>query len=229
MTTPQWRQRPEGSSWGDFGPDDQLGRLNLLGTDAVRRGVEEVRDGQAFALSLPLDYPGGKDLNLNRRPPVLRPLQRKSCVNFNRRLGELSPGRTDVLSDDMVILSLQYSTQWDGLAHVGSTFDADGDGVADVVYYNGFKAGEHVVGLDRIEDTGVPPEPAAARSTSAAQTLGIEVTARSCVQGRVTMVDLRAHSGDGRTVIQGPFMIDAANAMKASIPQTAMSVMLGNA
>ncbi len=229
MTTPQWRQRPEGSSWGDFGPDDQLGRLNLLGTDAVRRGVEEVRDGQAFALSLPLDYPGGKDLNLNRRPPVLRPLQRKSCVNFNRRLGELSPGRTDVLSDDMVILSLQYSTQWDGLAHVGSTFDADGDGVADVVYYNGFKAGEHVVGPDRIEDTGVPPEPAAARSTSAAQTLGIEVTARSCVQGRVTMVDLRAHSGDGRMVIQGPFMIDAANAMKASIPQTAMSVMLGNA
>ena len=30
-------------------------------------------------------------------------------------------------------------------------------------------------------------------------------------------------------MIQGPFMINAANAMKASIPQTAMSVMLGNA
>ena len=27
---PRWRQRPEGSTWGDFGPDDQIGRLNLL-------------------------------------------------------------------------------------------------------------------------------------------------------------------------------------------------------
>jgi hypothetical protein len=201
MTTPRWRQRPEGSNWGDFGPDDQLGRLNLLGTEAVRRGVAEVREGQAFALSLPLDYPGGSDLNPNRRPPVLRPLQRKGRVNFNCRLGELDPGRTDVLSDDMVILSLQYSTQWDGLAHVGSMFDADGDGVPEAVYYNGFKAGEHVVGPDHIEDTGVPPEPAAARSTSAAQALGIEAMARSCVQGRGTMVDLRAHYGDGRTVV----------------------------
>jgi len=201
MTRPRWRQRPEGSNWGDFGPDDQLGRLNLLGTDAVRRGVAEVREGQAFALSLPLDYPGGSDLNPNRRPPVLRPLQRKGRVNFNCRLGELDPGRTDVLSDDMVILSLQYSTQWDGLAHVGSMFDADGDGVPEAVYYNGFKAGEHLVGPDSIEDTGVPPEPAAARSTSAAQALGIEGMARSCVQGRGTMVDLRAHYGDGRTVV----------------------------
>ena len=30
---PRWTQRPAGSTWGDFGPDDQLGRLNLL-TDA---------------------------------------------------------------------------------------------------------------------------------------------------------------------------------------------------
>ena len=32
----RWRQRPEGSNWGDFGPDDEIGRLNLL-TDARRR------------------------------------------------------------------------------------------------------------------------------------------------------------------------------------------------
>jgi len=29
-TTTRWKNRPEGSTWGDFGPDDQLGRLNLL-------------------------------------------------------------------------------------------------------------------------------------------------------------------------------------------------------
>lgn len=43
------------------------------------------------------------------------------------------------------------------------------------------------------------------------------------------LINFFAPSGGGHWVIQGPFMIDAANAMKASIPQTAMSVMLGNA
>ena len=25
----RWVNRPEGSTWGDFGPDDQRGRINL--------------------------------------------------------------------------------------------------------------------------------------------------------------------------------------------------------
>ena len=43
------------------------------------------------------------------------------------------------------------------------------------------------------------------------------------------LINFFAPSGGGHWVIQGPFMIDAANAMGASMPQTAMSVMLGNA
>ena len=43
-----------------------------------------------------------------------------------------------MLSDDVAILHLQYSTQWDGFAHVGSMFDADGDGIPEAVYYNGY-------------------------------------------------------------------------------------------
>lgn len=34
--TQRWTQRPPGSNWGDFGPDDQRGRMNLL-TPARRR------------------------------------------------------------------------------------------------------------------------------------------------------------------------------------------------
>ena len=92
---PRWKQRPAGSTWGDFGPDDQLGRLNLLTADKVRQGVAEVREGLRFSLSLPLDYPGGSALNPNRKPPVLRPLQRKGRVNFNCLLNELEPGRSN--------------------------------------------------------------------------------------------------------------------------------------
>lgn len=43
------------------------------------------------------------------------------------------------------------------------------------------------------------------------------------------VINFFAPSGGGHWVIQGPFMVDAANALGASMPQTAMSVMLGNA
>ena len=51
-----------------------------------------------------------------------------------------------MLSDDIVEMSLQYSTQWDSLAHVGALFDANGDGLPERVYYNGYRPNEHVVG-----------------------------------------------------------------------------------
>ncbi|MDR8401813.1 TIGR00366 family protein [Paraburkholderia sp. USG1] len=43
------------------------------------------------------------------------------------------------------------------------------------------------------------------------------------------VINFFAPSGGGHWVIQGPFMVDAAKAIGASIPHTAMSVMLGNA
>lgn len=138
----RWKQRPPGSNWGDFGPDDQYGRMNWLTPEKVLQGMAEVRTGQSFNLSLPLDFPGGHVLNPRRQPPVLRPTLREGQANMNYQLWCSEPGCTDVICDDLVIMHLQYSTQWDGLAHVGSMFDADGDGVPEPVYYNGFRAGD---------------------------------------------------------------------------------------
>jgi len=42
----RWKKRPNGSTWGDFGPDDQLGRLNLLTTEKVRQGTFSDSDPQ---------------------------------------------------------------------------------------------------------------------------------------------------------------------------------------
>ena len=50
---PRWKRRPEGSTWGDFGPDDQLGRLNLITPAKVLQGIAEVKEGRSFCLSLP--------------------------------------------------------------------------------------------------------------------------------------------------------------------------------
>src|SRR5881392_2384413 len=118
----RWKQRPQGSNWGDFGPDDQLGRVNLIGPEQVRKGAREIQAGLSFCLSLPLDYPGGNKLNPRRHPPVLRPTFRDDIPYVNFPLAKVNPTATDVISDDQVLLSLQYSTQWDSLAHVGALF-----------------------------------------------------------------------------------------------------------
>jgi hypothetical protein len=195
----RWSRRPSGSTWGDWGPDDQLGRLNLLTPEKVRQGIAEVRDGHSFCLSLPLDCPGGNVLHPSRHPPVLRPTLRHGRVNFNFRLSELIADRTDVVSDDLAVLHLQYSTQWDGFAHVGSFFDADGYGIPEAVYYNGYRAGSDVQGPAEPADAGAAG--AGSRSTSAARALGIQNMAEKAVQGRAVMIDLHAHFGDARTLV----------------------------
>ena len=107
----RWKHRPPGSNWGDFGPDDQLGRANLIGPEQVRKGAQEVREGRSFCLSLPLDLPGGNALNARRHPPRLSPTRNGDRLYLNFPLGHVYAGATDVISDDQVLLSLQYSTQ----------------------------------------------------------------------------------------------------------------------
>jgi kynurenine formamidase len=195
--SPRWKQRPPGSNWGEFGPDDQLGRLNLLTPDKVRAAVAEVREGRRFCLSLPLDYPGGNVLNERRHPPRLSPTLRGGKPVMNFPLSRVDPRHTDVISDDAALIHLQYSTQWDSFAHVGQMFDADGDGVAEMVYYNGFRAGEDVLGPVDYRGGGETPW----QGVTGARSLGIENMASAAIQGRGVLVDLLAHVGRERSLI----------------------------
>ncbi|MCX7380718.1 MAG: cyclase family protein [Alphaproteobacteria bacterium] len=194
MTNPRWKHRPEGSTWGDWGPDDELGRLNLLTPGKVLQGIAEVKTGRTFCLSLPLDYPGGAILSPRRHPPELRPTMREGLPNMNVPLRCFDPTATDIVSDDQVVLTLQYSTQWDTLAHVGQMFDADGDGYPEDVYYNGFRPGHDVVGSVMWDRAG-KPTPTASGKHVGAKHLGVEKIAETCVQGRAVMIDLAAHFG----------------------------------
>ena len=100
----RWSQRPEGSNWGDFGPDDQLGRLNLMTPGAGARGGARDQEGITFCLSLPLDRPGGNVLSPSRYPPVLRPTLRNGRPRMNYRVADDNPDATDLICDDAAVL-----------------------------------------------------------------------------------------------------------------------------
>ncbi len=109
------------------------------------------------------------------------------------------PTALDVVCDDQVVLTLQYSTQWDSLAHVGQMFDADGDGIAEDVFYNGYRGGHGyrragAVMMRRATRRRPMRRPGARR-------LGVENMAVSCVQGRAVMIDLEAHFGRSGKVV----------------------------
>jgi kynurenine formamidase len=189
--TRRWTRRPEGSNWGDFGADDQIGQLNVITPELRLAAIREVRDGVAFPLSLPLDYPGGESEQAPRRGPKLfaSSFGEHQMYNFH-----LTP--KDICCDDGVVMSLQYSTQWDSLAHWGRMFDVDGGGIETPVYYNGYRAGVDLVGPDGKRG----PE---------ARRLGIENMAMTGVQGRGVLVDLVRSFGTGRTLIDHAMLTHA--------------------
>jgi Putative cyclase len=185
----RWSIRPDGSNWGDFGPDDQIGRLNLITPERRRAAVAEVREGLAFCLSLPLDCPR-EQLNPRRFPPQISYSMRGDDPAMNYPYGRTFPGQKDVVCDDRALLSLQYSTQWDALCHMGFLFDAQGDGEEEATYYNGYRAGKHVCGpFDYVHGR----EPVA--GPYGAHALGIERLAATGLQGRGVMIDVFAHVG----------------------------------
>ena len=189
MGAGRWVNRPEGSTWGDFGPDDERGRINLITPEVVKRGVAEVKDGLSFCLSMPLDMPGGNAVNPKRFPPVLHPTKQQDNPYYNYIWADYSmPGSRDLSADDVAIIHTQYSTQWDSLAHFGQLFDADGDGIAEPCYYNGWTAGDDV------------PDPDDENRVHAKR-LGIENMAEGCVQGRGVLVDLEGVYGRDRVSV----------------------------
>ncbi|AUW57113.1 cyclase [Sphingobium sp. SCG-1] len=160
--------------------------MNLLTNETRLAAIREVTHGQTFSMSLPLDYPGGDKVSMGRKPPQLAAVQlADGTEKYNFDLARFAPAFTDVINDDVILLHTQYSTQWDALGHVGSLFDADGDGKAKKVFYNGYRGGEHL-------------SPSGEGKGPYAHALGIDRLAETGVQGRGVLVDLHAVYGRER-------------------------------
>jgi kynurenine formamidase len=117
------------SNWGRWGPDDQLGTLNLIDGAARRRGVAAVRDGTALALGLPMSAQEGIQAGFVKGR--VNPSRTMVCVN--------EPLSDDpewiASSEDVVTFATQCATHWDGLAHVSYGAGPGGGRI-----YNGFPA-----------------------------------------------------------------------------------------
>src|SRR5262245_58002994 len=100
-------------NWGRWGPDDELGTLNFVTPEVIRRSAQMVRRGVTFSLAIPFDATGPQ-INQPRR---FNPIHRMILTGPDFTSGAVTrPGGVG-FADDMVIMPLQCATQWDALAH----------------------------------------------------------------------------------------------------------------
>ncbi|MFI9546962.1 cyclase family protein [Streptomyces sp. NPDC052016] len=98
------------NNWGRWGADDEIGTLNLITDEVVRRAAAEIRTGRRVPLALPLREDG---VQTGMIPGRVNPLH--TMVQINQEI--FGPG-TVACSDDAVTMGLQAATHWDALTHV---------------------------------------------------------------------------------------------------------------
>jgi kynurenine formamidase len=126
---PEFRRTAERvRNWGRWGPDDELGTLNHITSDAILYAASLVRQGKVISCGAPFNAHGPQGAHGLRRNPIHvmtvdggdRALHhvpqewRGPSEQWLAELIENTPGR---FTDDYIIMPLQAGTQWDGLAH----------------------------------------------------------------------------------------------------------------
>ena len=111
------------NNWGRWGHDDEIGTVNLVTPEVIRRAAACVRTGRTLSLAIPLSLDGPQTGYV---PGRINPLRTMVTVN-TPFTGDPSEFCT---SDDIVVMALQAATHWDSLAHVSY----------DNRLYNGFPA-----------------------------------------------------------------------------------------
>jgi kynurenine formamidase len=115
---------PEGSAWGLFGDDDQLGCLNLLTPERVVAAAKLVRKGVVFPLNLRIDEPNPP--LFGRGAPSVHLLEMGEGIARDDYIDNFYP---------------QASSQWDGFRHIRHPRDG---------FYNSVSADEVVPGTGKL-------------------------------------------------------------------------------
>jgi kynurenine formamidase len=148
-TIPKYRELPKPDksklplAWGVWGADDQVGTLNHITEETVRKAAKLVKRGVRFNLDLPLHVPYGEI------KPLAHASRRAPAPTMHERV---TPDRL-VRDDKLDEFYLQCSSQWDGLTHMGDATQG--------AFYNGVGP-EHVThgegsrnGIERVAEFGL--------------------------------------------------------------------------
>ncbi|MEQ8715973.1 MAG: cyclase family protein [Acidimicrobiales bacterium] len=110
------------SNWGRWGDDDQLGTLNHITPDCLIAAAQLVEKGKVISLAAPFgdDGPQAGGGALGRFNPIHLMTRDGNDAAMGTTPRDFFGGRDGHFrsADDIVIMPLQCSTQWDGLAHV---------------------------------------------------------------------------------------------------------------
>lgn len=123
-------------NWGKWGADDEVGSLNYLTDAEVLRGIGSVKSGKVFTLQVQMGGDKGDPIWPGRRTA-----QRVNVMDhshFKCGKGPDYPGKLEY-ADDMMVMYLQGSTQYDALGHVWY----------DDQIYNGFDAATTTGGMSK--------------------------------------------------------------------------------
>ncbi len=99
------------SNWGRWGDDDERGTQNLIDRDAVRRGLDAVRDGRHRSLAIPLDRTSPQE---GGAPGRIAP--QRTMLSINQTYSGVEGDAA--FNDDNVTMSLAAGTHIDALGHV---------------------------------------------------------------------------------------------------------------
>jgi kynurenine formamidase len=101
-------------NWKRWGPEDEIGALNLLTAQQVLRGVAAVRQGRVFTLGLRIADPAGDPVWPGRAETMRYNTQDRSTYVFGKT--SPAPGGNEY-ADDVAVMFLQGTTHTDALGH----------------------------------------------------------------------------------------------------------------
>lgn len=144
-------------NWTRWGPNDQLGTLNFITETTTFQAAQLVKTGQIYPLGLPLANDG----------PITTSPHRFNPIHLMERVPEQSIREGDVgTADDVIIMPLQCTTQWDALAHISHKGLLYGGRPASLVTVAGAGVNDVCNLTSRMATRGVLIDVAAARGVS---------------------------------------------------------------
>jgi hypothetical protein len=128
---------PPGNAWGLYGPNDELGALNMITPATVKAAAQEIQTGERVSLDWYLNLPSHPSFG---RPPFGWKLENRRHPNGTKR----------TVNDDELHINTQSSSQWDGFRHYGYQQAKQ--------FYGGRTQQEiessEVIGIDRVAHSG---------------------------------------------------------------------------